>query len=357
MTTPPANHCEAMLGSDVEEWKKVEDKELEILKSMGVYVDEKLSEGRKVIGNRWVFEFKLDADGGPPIHKARLVAQGFSQVPFVDYNTTFVPVAKSASVRFVAVHSALYSWHLECFDATRAFLWGYLTHTIYMRYPPGYTLPEGLRGVWCLLKSLYGLKQASLIWYKLLQKVLELLGFICSKFDHAVFVYKHLWEGKEVHCLLAMHVDDSLAGCTSMDFLMFIKREIKKAFGILGPLRTFLGVQFECNLETCELWIHQEMFIDSLLLEYELTDCNAVKTPLDQDHPLGQSTDLHTPIDNLTHSFQRLVGSLLFLQTCSRPNISFAVLLLSQYCSFLNLVTSQLLNGSYAISRELAHIA
>ena len=75
MSTPPANHREAMLRSDVEEWRKVENKELELLRSMGVYVDEPLPEGRKAIGNRWVFEFKLDVNGGPPIHKARLVAQ------------------------------------------------------------------------------------------------------------------------------------------------------------------------------------------------------------------------------------------------------------------------------------------
>ena len=335
MTTPPANHREAMMRSDAEDWRRVEEKELEMLRNMGVYVDEELPEGRKAIGNRWVFEFKLDVDGGPPIYKARLVAQGFSQVPFVDYDATFAPVAKSASVRFVAVHSALHGWHLECFDATRAFLWGDLTRTIYMRYPPGYTSSKGLRGVWRLLKSLYGLKQASLIWYKLLRKVLESLGFSRSEFDHAVFVYKRQWKEENVHCLLAMHVDDGLAGCTSMKFLTFIKGEIKKAFGIkdLGPLRNFLGMQFERKLETCELWIHQEMFIDSLLLEYELTNCNAVKTPLDPDHPLGLPTDTHAPIANLTHSFQRLVGSLLFLQTCSRPDISFAVLLLSQHCA------------------------
>ena len=54
-----------------------------------------------------------------------------------------------------------------------------------------------------------------------------------------------------MHCLLAMHVDDGLAGCTSMEFLTFIKGEIKKAFGIkdLGPLCTFLGVQFKRDLE------------------------------------------------------------------------------------------------------------
>ena len=39
---------------------------------------------------------------------------------------------------------------------------------------------------------------------------LESLGLVHSEFDHAVFVYKRLWNGEEVHCLLAMHVDDSL---------------------------------------------------------------------------------------------------------------------------------------------------
>ena len=182
-TLPPANHREAMMRTDADEWRKVEEKELRMLKEMGVYVEEVLPEGRKAIGNRWVFEFKLDPDGGQPTYKGRLVAQGFSQVPFVDYDATFAPVAKSVSVRFVAVHSALKGWHLECFDATRAFLWGDLTRVIYMRYPPGYTSSSGLWGVWHLLKSLYGLKQASLIWYKLLRKVLEGLGFLRSEYE------------------------------------------------------------------------------------------------------------------------------------------------------------------------------
>ena len=79
-----------------------------------------------------MFEYKIDPDGGPVIPKARLVAQGFSQVPFVDYDATFAPVAKSVSVRFVAVYAPLNGWHLECFDATHAFLWGDLSRTIYM---------------------------------------------------------------------------------------------------------------------------------------------------------------------------------------------------------------------------------
>ena len=180
-----------------------------------------------------------------------------------------------------------------------------------------------------------------------------------SEFDHAVFILKCPWGGEEVHCLLAMHIDDGLARCTSMIFLTFIKCEIKKAFRIkdLGPLQNFLSGQFECNLETCELWIHQEMFIDSLLAKYDLTNCNAVKTPLDSDHPFGLPTDIHVSIPNLTHVFQQIVGSLLFLQICSCPDISFAVLLL--FLSIVPLqshVTLQLPSESFAISREFTHI-
>jgi hypothetical protein len=165
--------------------------------------------------------------------------------------------------------------------------------------------------------------------------VLEGLGFQRSEYDHAIFIYKCAWKGEDIHCLLAMHVDNGLAGCNSKGFLDFIKTEIKKHFGIkdLGPLRNFLGFQFERDMDTCELHIHQEMFIDSLLSDYDMFDCNALKTPLDRDNPLGLATDVYPAIANLTVSFQRIVGSLLFLQLCSRPDISFDVLVLSQHTS------------------------
>lgn len=110
-------------------------KGLDDLKRMGVYVDEKLLEGWKAIGCRWVFEFKLQLPADA-IHKARVIAQGFSQIPFVNYNSTFTPVAKAVSICFIAVYSALHSWHIHCFDATRAFLWGDLVRIIYMCCPP-----------------------------------------------------------------------------------------------------------------------------------------------------------------------------------------------------------------------------
>ena len=185
---------------------------------------------------------------------------------------------------------------------------------MFMHYPP--PLPPG---IWRLLKSIYSLKQASRVWYRLLHKVLESLGFTRSEFDHALFIFNRTWGSSLVHCLLAMHVDDGLAGSNSDDFLSFIKSEINKRFGIkdLGPLKTFVGIQFKRDHLAREIWIHQEMYIDSLLAEHDLTSCNAVVTPLDPSFPLGHEEVTYPVVDNLTHAFQHLIRSLLFLQLCS----------------------------------------
>ena len=71
MSIPPANYWEAEWRTDAEEWKKVTEKELEDLKRMGVYEDaEELLEGKRAIGCHWVYEFKINESGGPPIYKA-----------------------------------------------------------------------------------------------------------------------------------------------------------------------------------------------------------------------------------------------------------------------------------------------
>lgn len=62
------------------------------------------------------------------------------------------------SVVHCCVLRSLHGWHLQCFDATRAFLHGRLTNEIFMRRPP--PLPPGL---WRPLKSIYGLKQSRLV--------------------------------------------------------------------------------------------------------------------------------------------------------------------------------------------------
>ena len=339
MKLPPATLKEASLRSDWPVWKAAAEKELKTMRDMGVYKLTSLPPGRREIGSRWVLEFKLGPDG-ELIAKARLVAQGYSQVPGMDYsvNETFAAVTKTSTVRFVAATAARLDWELDTFDATRAFLWGILEEPVYMRQPKGFEEGDGL--VWLLYRSVYGLKQASNVWYKKLRELLERLGFRRSAVDHALFIANVMHEAVSVQCLLAVHVDDGLSGSNSRSFLDWVKDEIRKEFGLkdLGPVKTFLGMEFRRNRITSELWISQVQYIDAILAEYGMTDCNPVHTPMDAIHPWGRPTDDLTQFTSMSVSdqktfYQRLVGHLLFLVLCTRPDGSQTVRLLTQFCS------------------------
>jgi Reverse transcriptase (RNA-dependent DNA polymerase) len=163
--------------------------ELDSLKRHGTYkrVDE-LAPGRKAVGYKWVFKLKLNPDNSIAQYKARLVAKGYSQVPGQDFTETTIPVARLASHRALlslAAKMNLEAYHL---DIETAFLNGTLDEEIYMKAPDGFN--TGNRGVWRLLKSLYGLKQVSHVWNKLLDSTLWKLRFNrCSK-DTCVYLYR-----------------------------------------------------------------------------------------------------------------------------------------------------------------------
>jgi hypothetical protein len=261
MTIPPATYDKAVKHSNRTDWLKAMETELGLMKEMEVWELVEPPAGRKLIGNHWVFEFKThDVKGGGEF-KARLVAQGFSQVPGIDFHQTYAPVARQASIKILIAMVAMLDWELDCFDAKRAFLHGKLKEDLYMKQPRGFEQygASGILLVCHLLSSLYGLKQAALDWYKLLSAVLIALGFYKSKVDFAVFIFhKALPDGRSIICIIAWHVDDGLGASNNRPFVDWVKQQVKDHFRIsdMGAVSMYLGIEIVRDRTTREAWIH-----------------------------------------------------------------------------------------------------
>jgi hypothetical protein len=147
-----------------------------------------LPAGRKAIGSKWVFKIKRNADGSVDRYKARLVAQGFSQRPGVDFTETFAPTTKWAALRAVFALAAIEDMEMESIDISNAYLNGKLKDIkVYMRQPEGFE--SGKPGeVAHLDKGLYGLRQGGQCWFEKLDVELDALGFTRLKSDPSLFV-------------------------------------------------------------------------------------------------------------------------------------------------------------------------
>ena len=105
-----ADHEEALKDS---KWKNAMKEELFMIEKNKTleFVDK--SQGRKVIGVKWVFRTKLNADGSINKHKARLVVKRCAQIFGVDYSDTFAPVARLDTIRLLLAISAQLGWKVH----------------------------------------------------------------------------------------------------------------------------------------------------------------------------------------------------------------------------------------------------
>ncbi|GJR41372.1 retrovirus-related pol polyprotein from transposon RE1 [Tanacetum coccineum] len=269
-----------------------------------------------VVGSKWVFRTKFYANSSIDKYKARLVAQGFTQVPGIDYSTTFSPVVKASTVRIILSISVLNKWPLHQLDVKNAFLHGKLTDTVYMEQPPGFVDSQLPNHVCRLNKALYGLKQAPRAWFQRLNSFLVGLRFSCSRTDTSLFIFKK--ESSIIYLLV--YVDDIILTGNQPSLLRHFITRLHREFSItdLGKLNYFLGL--EVSYHNSGIFLSQSKYARNILSCAHLLDAKPIATPL--------STSTYFTSQGVTFSdptlYRSLVGALQYL-TITRPDLSYAV--------------------------------
>jgi hypothetical protein len=144
-----------------------------------------------VIGTKWVFKNKQGEDGEFVRNKARLVAQGYSQVEGLEFGETFAPVAHLEAIRILLAFVESKGFKLDQMDVKSALLNGVIQEEIYVRQPPGFESLKYSDRVYKLSKALYGLKQASRAWYARLKTFLLKHGYFMESVNKTLFTPNH----------------------------------------------------------------------------------------------------------------------------------------------------------------------
>ncbi|GKD83697.1 ribonuclease H-like domain-containing protein [Tanacetum coccineum] len=137
-------------------------------------------------------------------YKARLVANGSTQLSGANVDETFSPVVKPGTIRtFLSLAISRYR-HVHQLDVKNVFLHGDLSETIYMHQPPGFSNSAHPDYVCLLQRSLYSLKQAPRAWFQRFATYITRVEFSHSRCDSSLFIYQH---GTDTAYLL-LYVDD-----------------------------------------------------------------------------------------------------------------------------------------------------
>jgi len=305
-------------------WKQAMDVELHALDRIQTWTLVPPPSDIKPIGCRWVYKLKHKPDDTVDRFKARLVAKGFTQTEGIDYFETFSRVVKLPTVRILLALASASDLFIHQLDVDNFFLHGDLHEEIYMKPPPGLSLPQP--NLVCKLnKSLYGLKQASRNWNQKLTSELLLLGYTQSSADHSLFVKKF---ASDITVLL-VYVDDVVLTGNSIAEINVAKAHLYSRFHIkdLGPIKYFLGLEVSRSLDG--LVLNQRKYCLDLILETGMLGCKPAPTLSDPSIKLHADKGALLPDPS---SFRRLIGRLLYL-TNTRPDISFVIQQRSQFVS------------------------
>ncbi|CAI6008454.1 unnamed protein product [Closterium sp. NIES-65] len=278
----PRSYAEAVEGPYSSQWQAAMDAEMASWKSTGTYVDAVPPPGANIVSGMWIFRVKRPP-GSPPVFKARYVARGFSQRQGVDYFQTFSPTPKMTTLWVLLHIAAQRDYELHSLDFSTAFL-------------------QGLR--------------------------LRLFGFAPSTADPSLFLRT---DTSLPPFYILVYVDDLVFATADTAGLAYVKSELQKRHTCtdLGELRSYLGLQITRDRARRTITLTQSHMVQQVLQRFGFTYSSPQATPLSTRHSLSA-----LPSDESVESsgpYPELVGCLMYLMTCTRPDLAYPLSILARY--------------------------
>jgi hypothetical protein len=181
--------------------------------------------------------------------------------------------------------------------------------------------------VFRLRKSLYGVKQSSHVWYGTFTDFVISNGFEASRVNGGLFV-RHNKDQDIVVAAVVIYVDDPLI-IANEGLIGQIKDQMKKRFrrNDLGNVSFYLNMNMERNREHHIIDLHQHSYIRTISAKFRMDESRPVATPIAMKlHKRKPNEEACDPT-----IYQSMIGSLLYSMTATRPDITYAIGVLSRY--------------------------
>ncbi|WJZ88075.1 hypothetical protein VitviT2T_007407 [Vitis vinifera] len=211
-------------------------------------------------------------------------------------------------------------------DVKTVFLNGNINETIYMVQPKNFESNNSKQLVCKLKKSIYGLKQASRQWYRNFDQVITSFGFKENTIDQCIYLK---FSGSKF-IILVLYVDDILLASSDVGLLHETKRFLSSKFDMkdLGNASLVLGIQIHRDRSRGILGLSQKAYIDKVLSRFGMSNSKGDKFSLHQ----CPKNELEKK-DMERFPYALAVGSLMYAQVCTRPDIAYIVGMLGRYLS------------------------
>ncbi|CAI7802319.1 unnamed protein product [Closterium sp. NIES-54] len=271
--------------------------------STGTYVDKVPPPGANIVSGMWIFKG-------------------------VDFFHTFSPTLKMTTLWVLLHVAAQRDYELHLLDFSTAFLQGSLHEEIWLRRPPGFTgsFPPGTQ--WSLRRPVYGLCQAPREWHNTLRTTLATLGFAPSTADPSLFLCT---DTTLPPFYILVYVDDLVFATADNEALAHVNSELQKRHTCtdLGELTSYLGLRITRDRAQCTITFTQSHMVQQVLQRFGFTYSLPRSTPLPTGHSLSAPpSDESVELSGL---YPELLGCLMYLMSCTRPDLAYPLSLLARY--------------------------